>query len=222
MRAGPFLLAACLAACNGQVGDPPLPTPIDPGTGVPQDPVDPGGPATNPNAPTPTAIGTAENPLGRRVRRLTADQFHRSLEVATGRSWAEYGRYAASLGRPDYAEVTEQGREVSMTFAKFVDDAARATCVATLDEDRRGEGPGVLLRDALITDRDPAVLEQNLRYLFLRFLGQSLPPGDPALEPFMRILTLKDFERELDDVEMRDRWWAVCVGLATHTDFLTY
>ncbi|MEO0322435.1 MAG: hypothetical protein AAF447_05735 [Myxococcota bacterium] len=213
------LLAALLAACNGQVGDPPVPMPIEPGVS----PDDPGAPpVVDPNAPTPVAIGTAENPLGRRVRRLTADQFHRSLEVATGQSWRDYNRFAASLGQPDYAEVTEQGRELSMTFAKFIDDAARDTCRRALDADRASGEPGLLLQHALIGDREPAVLEENLRYLFLRFLGQALPPGDPALAPFVRILNEREGDRELSDNEMRDRWWAVCVGLATHTDFLTY
>ncbi len=213
------LLATSLVACNGQVGDPPVPMPTQPGVG----PGDPGAPpVVDPNAPTPVPIGTAENPLGRRVRRLTADQFHRSLQVATGQSWNDFERFAASLGRPDYAEVTEQGREVSMTFAKFVDDAARDTCRRAIDADRASGAPGVILQGALVGDREPAVLEENLRYLFLRFLGQALPPGDPSLEPFMRILTLRDSDRDLSDNEMRDRWWAVCVGLATHTDFLTY
>ncbi|MEM1417147.1 MAG: hypothetical protein AAGH15_19775 [Myxococcota bacterium] len=219
MRAPLLLLAGLCFACSGQVGDPPIPTAIPPGT---EPTGNPDVPVVDPNAPTPTPIGTAENPSGRRLRRLTANQFYRSLEVATGQSWAEYERFASSLGRPDFAEVTEEGMELSMTFAKFVDDAARATCRDAIEADRASGAPGVILRDALITDRDPAVLEENLRYLFLRFLGQALPAGDPALEPYLRILTLNELDRDLRDDEMRDRWWAVCVGLASHTDFLTY
>ena len=64
-------------------------------------------------------------PETKRIRRLTADQFFASLQVATGQEWDDEEQFAATLGRPDFAEVTVEGREMSVGFAKLAGDAAR-------------------------------------------------------------------------------------------------
>jgi len=50
-------------------------------------------------SPNPDDEGPAELPQGRQIRRLTADQFVRSLEKVTGQPWPDYELYAAAMGK---------------------------------------------------------------------------------------------------------------------------
>ncbi len=174
--------------------------------------------------PEREVVGAAEHPPTRTVRRLTADQFYRSLVTVTGQEWSGYERFANALGRPDLAEVTDEGRDLSVTFAKLVDDASRDTCRAAVVADRTAPaGEGAILRYVSASDRAPAALATNLRYLFLRFLSVEITSDDdPRLEPWMTLLTTPPAEGDFTDEAMEDRWQAVCVGLVTHPDFLTY
>ncbi|MCA9648771.1 MAG: hypothetical protein KC501_02615 [Myxococcales bacterium] len=165
--------------------------------------------------------GDADTPAGRHVRRMTALQFHRSLVEVTGQPWPEFEAFAGAMGRADYAEITEEGRELSVTFDKFVHDAAVYSCGAAVAADLGGASPGTILRWASVSDRDDSVLRRNLDYLMLRFLGQQLREDDRRSDPWMELLTGPADER-LDDELMAERWTAVCVGLVTHPDFVTY
>lgn len=171
--------------------------------------------------PARDPIGPTEPEPGRRVRRLSAEQFARSLQIATGQSWSRYQTYAETLGRPDFGELTDQGLELSVTFDKLVHDAAREACGRAVDLDRTS-GSTVILRDARPADRgDRAKYIANLKYLMMRFLGVAIDADDdPRLTPW---LTLLDGEPvPTTDVTMATRWKAVCIGLVTHPDFLTY
>jgi len=88
-------------------------------------------------------------PETKRIRRLTADQFFASLEVATGQEWDDEEQFAATLGRPDFAEVTVEGREMSVGFAKLAGDAARQTCRRAVEQDR--DTADKVLRDIPVT-----------------------------------------------------------------------
>lgn len=167
------------------------------------------------------SAGPADVPPARRVRRLTAEQFHRSLEVATGHPWSRYEQFAGALGRPDYAEVTDEGLELSVTFDKLVHDAARETCSRTLADEFGGGDPAEheILREVTIGSRDVDAYRRNLRYLHLRFLGADVPVDDPRLNPYLDMLT---YPAPVGTGQMAERWTAVCVALATHPDFLTY
>ncbi|NVB41215.1 hypothetical protein G6O69_25475 [Pseudenhygromyxa sp. WMMC2535] len=180
-------------------------------------------------APGKEGEGAANFPQARQVARLSADQFHAALQVATGQSWTSYDSYAAALGKPDLAEVTDEGTSFSVSFDKFVHDAARATCRAAIDADLagggegEGESEGVILRYASASDRNAELYLANLQYLLLRFLAVEVEIGDPRLDPWLTLLYAPAPEDgELDDTLMADRWWAICVGLATHPDFLSY
>lgn len=169
--------------------------------------------------PTRDPVGPAELAPGRRIRRLTAEQFHRSLEIATGQTWSRYQTFAAAMGRPDFGDVTEEGREISITFDKLVHDAADETCLEAVAADRTGRT--VILREAAIADRDDAAFAANLRYLYRRFLGFSITDdNDPRLAPWLTLL--RGAAPAATDDAMAARWSAVCVGLVTHPDFLTY
>ncbi|MCA9708117.1 MAG: hypothetical protein KDK70_19855 [Myxococcales bacterium] len=175
-------------------------------------------------APGHHGEGDAETPAGRRVRRMSADQFHASLVMVTGQPWPSFAEYAGAMGKADFAEITEEGRELSVTFDKFVHDAAMYSCDAAVEADvaAAGAGAGVVLRWAELSDRDQTVIRRNLDYLVLRFLGQEMKPDDVRVEPWMNLLTATPDEGELDDALMQERWTAVCVGLVTHPDFVTY
>ncbi|MEM9067424.1 MAG: hypothetical protein AAGE52_02930 [Myxococcota bacterium] len=208
----PLSLVLLLAACEGVLGDPgsTRPPPFE-------------GPVTEGvTTPEREVVGEAVYEETRQVRRLTADQFFRSLTTVTGQVWSGYDRYANALGRPDLAEVTDEGRDLSVTFEKLVDDASRETCRNAVVSDRTAEEQ-VIVRHVTLSDREPAALAENLRYLFLRFLSVEITSNDdPRLQPWMELLTTAPAEGEFNDNAMEFRWQAVCVGLVTHPDFLTY
>lgn len=174
-------------------------------------------------------VAPEEVPETKRIRRLTADQFFASLEVATGQRWDDEEEFAATLGRPDFAEVTAEGREMSVGFAKLAGDAARQTCRRAVEQDRQLSSPTErsILQKVDDVDQldpfDPGVLE-NLRYLTLRFLGVHVQDdADRRLEPWLDIM--QSGLDPTDDArfeQAQDRWIAVCSGLALHPDFLTY
>lgn len=166
--------------------------------------------------------GDAEEPAGRRMRRMTAAQFHRSLVTVTGQPWPLYEQYAGAMGQADFAEITDEGRELSVTFDKFVHDAALHSCAAAIAADGDGSDAGTIMRWVSVSERDLVKIRRNLDYLMLRFLGQEMGDDDTRVEPWMDLLTAEPDEGELDDELMRERWTAVCIGLVTHPDFMTY
>ncbi len=191
-------------------------------TGDPEDDTsdgdDDGGAETG--SPEPEGEGPSEFPVGRRIRRMTADQYIRSLTVATGQSWPLYEDYAAALGKADFAGITSDDRSLSVTFDKFIHDAAQYTCRTALDDDVTNGG-ATILREVGVEETDEDALRRNLQYLMLRFLAVSLPTDDPRLDPWLGLLTAGSTS-EITDAVRQERWSAVCVGLATHVDFVTY
>lgn len=171
-------------------------------------------------SPEPEGEGPSEFPIGRRIRRMTADQYVRSLTVATGQSWPLYDEYAAALGKADFAEITSNDRSLSVTFDKFIHDAAQYSCRTAVEDDVTSGGTAIL-REVGVEDTDEAALRRNLQYLMLRFLAVSLPTDDPRLDPWLGLLTAAS-DSEITDAVRQERWSAVCVGLATHVDFVTY
>lgn len=174
-------------------------------------------------------VDPEEVPETKRIRRLTADQFFASLRIATGQQWDSEDQFAATLGRPDFGEVTVEGREMSVGFAKLVGDAARQTCRRAVEQDRDNADAAsrVILRGVASTDPlDPfdATVGDNLRYLLLRFHGvHVIDDADRRMQPWFTVL--RDGLDPTDDArfaEAGDRWMAVCTGLVLHPDFLTY
>ena len=116
----------------------------------------------NPNDPNAT-------PETKRVVRLTADQFFRSLEVTTGQTWSREDEYAGTLGKPDFTQATEQSQDISVSFVKLAGDAAREVCGEAVDADLEMAAPDdrLILKNVNGLDpEDPSVLT-NLRYLVL-------------------------------------------------------
>lgn len=172
-------------------------------------------------APNPEGEGPAEFPAGRAIRRMTADQYVRSLEVATGQVWMGFAEFSAAMGKADYAEIIEQDRTLSVTFEKFINDAALATCRTAIDADVEGGGD-IILRHASLEDDDETAVRTNVQYLLLRFLADETELDDEAIDPWVSLVLAPVTSPEQSAEVRRARWTAVCIGLATHVDFITY
>ena len=152
---------------------------------------------------------------------MTADQFVRSLQRATGQAWDGFETYSAAMGKAGIAEITEHDRTISITFEKFANDAAIATCRAAVDQDVGGSGD-VGMPHAQIDSVDDASVRANVQYLLLRFLADEVSLDDPRIEPWAALILAPIEDEESAPDALRERWSAVCVGLATHVDFITY
>ena len=179
-----------------------------------------------PDDPTPPPPPASEPPFRVR-RRLDLDQLDASLLRVTGFNWTETrGRQevnllndlAASLGKPDYGQRTLEDLEANVTFAKFLDDAARSVCDKVV---KMNGGRGVLLVDAQGADTvasAPDRIDSNLRTLLLRFHGHAVAPGGPALE---RWRWLFQTSSRVGGSPL-EGWRAICIALIEHPDFYTY
>lgn len=184
-----------------------------------------GGGDTNGDPPDKDPEGEADYPGTRALTRLTADQYVSALEVVTGQTWVGFEDFKATLGKPDFVSSTEEVTTYSVSFDKIAHDAARDTCRDAVDLDVAGEQEGepVILRFADPSERSPDAFAANLRYLYLRFLVEEVDQDDARLDPFMELLQAAPPDgEELTDERMADRWWAVCVALSTHPDFVAY
>jgi len=217
-------LGACYRGTDGGVASGSSSAEGGPGGADGSDSDSAGDPGADSGPPGNQGEGDAENPQGRQLRRMTATQFHNSLAKATGQPWPSFDEYAATMGKADFAEITAEGRELSVTFDKFAHDAANYTCDAAVDADLSEMPPAspVILRHATVADRDATLLRTNVNYLALRFLGQVMRDDDARVDPWLTVLTTPPTEGEFTDEIMAERWKAVCIGLVTHPDFVTY
>lgn len=209
-------LALVAPACSGSVaGDPPDPDrDLPPTIDVDRDP-----------------IGSVDDSAARRVRRLTADQWNASLTIATGQTWSDWDENADALGRPDFTMVTEEGEQLSVVFEQLIGEAARETCHAAIVSDRAlaTSEERAILGAVDLAAPEPAARLANLRRLLLRFHGHDVTSDtDARVTPWLELLDapldaadLGSAVRTDEDVEAL-RWEAICIGLATHSDFLTY
>ncbi len=192
-----------------------------PESGGPDDDGDDDDDGGDSGSPTPEGEGPAELPVGRAIRRMTADQFVRSLERATTQRWDGFEAYSAAMGKANFSEITEHDRNLSVTFEKFATDAAIATCRAAVELDA-GENTQTILRHATLEDLDESAVRANVQYLVLRFLADEVELDDPRVDVWAElVLAPMGADLEPRDI-LRERWAAVCVGLATHVDFITY
>ncbi len=164
-----------------------------------------------------------EPPASSRMRRVSLFQLKNSIATVLGNdengkpiTWIVSNKegfttYGPTLGEADYITLTEDDLEPSALYLKFVTDAARDACNRALDADakRTESSDRVLLRYADSVD-------ENLRYLKLRFHGIKVQPSDLAsIAPLRRL-----FDAVGDPV--RQGWHAVCVALLTDPEFHLY
>ena len=221
-RLGLWLIA--LAACTGTVEEPAAgPTrpdlDRDPLTEVPTDFGD----------PVESGLGS---PPHRPRRRMDLDQLEASVvRVTGGIGWTErrggrdvgvFQSLAATLGRPDWVQITEEDLEPTALFQKFLDDMARDVCsrLATAERTRPEADRRLLVEvDATTTvETGRAGVDRNLAALLLAYHGRVVDPCSTELDPW-RDLFMTAAVADDDPVL---GWRAVCVGLMTHPDFYSY
>ncbi|MEW6433168.1 MAG: hypothetical protein AB1730_16815 [Myxococcota bacterium] len=170
-------------------------------------------------------------------QRLTVRQLANSMPVALGgNTWqvgAQNGFDArrATLGEPDYIAVVDENLEPSALYLKFMGDAARDGCTraanadASLAQSQRTLTRFVGLADTVTSNR--AGVDENLRYLKLRFHGVKVQPGDDA--PIAGLRTLFDTAVKAaagtatpTQAHVKEGWRAVCVALLTAPEYHLY
>jgi len=161
-------------------------------------------------------------------RRLNIDQINASIRTTTGFGWVDddgddrFEQLAETLGKPDYVQNTQEDLAPSLVFQKFLTDAAHAVCGELMSaEYQRQPEQRVFFVHAEPSDgvaEQKAAVEENIRYLLLRFHSRKLDAGADELDQWLWLHESGEFVSH----DARLAWTAVCVGLITHPDFYTY
>ena len=185
-------------------------------------------------------------PTSAHVRRLTLPQVQASFAQILGNdvngnpvnwmvsgSQSGFDRYGGALANADFLGITEDGLEPSALYAKFMGDAARDACNRALaaDAQRSEMSERVMTRFVERTDtvaKNPEGIDQNLRYLKLRFHGVKLPDGEVDRIAALRTLFDTAVQKASGGSanpsanQVRVGWHAVCVALLTDPEFHLY
>ncbi len=166
-------------------------------------------------------------PPTRARQRLNIDQLSASFERVTGGlNWTDgdvilWEDLAATLGKPDFVENTQEDLLPSQLFHKFLDDAARQVCGKMIAEELDGDCESQHLM-VHVSPQDPMAdseaVEQNLRHLLLAFHGKRLEPGAPELVQWRWLVD----SVHATSTAPTEAWNAVCVALITHPRFFSY
>jgi hypothetical protein len=211
---GSMALALLLAACSSEA--PPAP----PG----------GAPAIEdawaPEGPASEGEGTL-NPVlpGRAPKRLTVDQLRRVVpQIAGGNTWhldfpfdgkslliPMFDLMGVTLGEADYITTNVDFVDPIPSFMKYVDEMAAQVCTNA-----------VLSEDGSIVAHDD--VDDNLRFLRLKFHGLYVPPGSTE-----GIVALRGLYDDLDAQFAEQEypytlvpWIGVCLAVMTDPEFYIY
>jgi hypothetical protein len=173
-------------------------------------------------------------PVSRSPRRLDVDQLLASVTVvASDDGSIQWNQDKASiqrvLGKPDFVQVTDEDLSPSTLYLKFIDDLAHDVCNKMVAVPSTSQ---VLMRYAGPTDTlasNPTAVQQNLRYLYLRFFGRKIPDSDttifaPMLKVFDTVTTAEMTDKSLSKstTPATEGWRAVCIAGFTSPDFNLY
>ena len=163
-------------------------------------------------------------PDSRARRRMNLDQLENSfLRVSDGLNWTEgtganerslFQTLSATLGKPDYVQITTEVLEPTALFQKFLGDAARQVCAKMVerDEERPSEATTVLYSE------DSEAVDEHLQALILKFHSRELGPESRDLAQWRWLLDSVVFMTDTP----AERWNAICVALFIHPDFYSY
>jgi hypothetical protein len=142
---------------------------------------------------------------------------------------------SGTLGRADFLNTTAHANDPAVTFAKLSSDAARYACRQSVMFDLTQAQP---TNRRILREVDPQMtsmsnggaVRRNIQYLARRFWGRSLLPASPevsALQHVFDVASQSPAERMGNTVTRpagtpADGWRAVCIALATDTQFLSY
>lgn len=198
-----------------------------------------------PDDPAPVEVGERANAPG--IRRLSVDQLEASVSVIAGSDLAgdaiqwtqnrdgtvlnayDDAVFGKVLGRPDFVFETEQDRSTSPHYVKFAHDMALAVTQKMIEVDvaRADDDVPTIWRHAPVDGSATAEqINENVRYLVLRFLGLDLTDSDPQV-----LALVAAYEATLSAVEEPDLlpygpsvegWRVVCITLFDDPAFHLY
>jgi hypothetical protein len=173
-------------------------------------------------------------PVSRSPRRLDVDQLLASVTVvASDDGSIQWNQDKANiqrvLGKPDFVQVTDEDLSPSTLYLKFIDDLAHDVCNKMVAVPTASQ---VLMRYAGPKDTltsNPTAVQQNLRYLYLRFFGRKIADSDtttfaPLLAVFQNVSGLEATDKSLPSTSTpaTEGWRAVCIAGFTSPDFNLY
>jgi hypothetical protein len=167
-------------------------------------------------------------------KRMNIDQLDQALQrVSGGIAWAiqpaaggkavnQFKVLARTLGKPDYAEMTEEDLTPSSLFQKFLLDVGTHVCTELVKVDwARPESKRTFFVHAgpkATVAANAKDVDANLRHLLLRFHGVTLAPDAPELQKWRFLLQSAAKTGGAPETG----WLAVCVGLVNHPQFYLY
>ena len=181
--------------------------------------------------------GGVATPASAGVQRLSVRQLAQTLPVVLGGNTWQVGANngfntrSATLGEPDYINVVDENLEASSLYQKFMGDMARDGCTRTANADGAlAQSARVLMRFVSLTDTvtsNRSGVDENLRYLKLRFHGVKVAPTDTASLDGLRTV----FDAAVRGAagtstptaaHVKEGWRAVCVSLLTAPEYHLY
>lgn len=171
------------------------------------------------------------------TRRMTVDQLEGTLPVIMGSStgWRipddkngtlnalDQQVLGATLGRPDYLQVTEEPAAVDALYLKLIDDMARNVCNEMVDADAaESDGTKRQLTRFISTDEtaDAAAINENLRYLSLRFHARNIT--DDAGVADLKAVFDATMAEAAEGSSGLEGWRGVCIALIKSPAFHIY
>ena len=175
--------------------------------------------------------------IGAATKRLTADMLQASMGIVVGGdgnsgiAWTigsgrlvkdGIEKFAQTLGRPDYVEITDEIREPTTLYAKLMGDLALDVCAKAIAVDYSAgtlaNARNIVRFSSLENTLDTQAIGENIRYLKLRYHAQDLPPegneDSAALQQVFRTVAQQS--------SAKAGWQAVCVALLTSPQFHLY
>jgi hypothetical protein len=196
-----------------------------------------GGAATGGGMGAGGGAGPVAGPPSAGTRRLSVRQLAQTLPVVLGGNTWQVGSAngfttrGATLGEPDYLAVVDENLEPTALYQKFMGDMARDGCTRTANADAAlAQNQRVLMRHVGLADTaasNRAGVDENLRYLKLRFHGVKVAPTDTAsLDGLRRVFTdavgAAAGGSTPNQAHVREGWRAVCVALLTAPEYHLY
>ena len=166
-------------------------------------------------------------PPSRARQRLNIDQLSSSIERLTGgHNWMDgddvlWDTLSATLGKPDFEQITQEDLLPSTLFHKFLDDASRQVCAAVIEAEVNGTAsePHLMVHvDPAAPLESPEAIDDNLPHLILAFHGKRLSSDAPELIHWRWLVDTVGATAS----EPSEAWNAVCVALFTHPRFYSY
>ncbi len=169
--------------------------------------------------------------VARDIGRMTIEQLARSIPVVTeGLRWTQdFGQgetdllvvLAATLGAPDYINVTDENLEPTLIIAKFMQDASHGICSRWVTRDRSAETRSLVQHDGDWASRDETHARAALQRLQMRFYARQVDTDSVQVDR-LYTLFLNASNTAQAGRETADGWLAVCIALMTDPEFILY